>query len=753
MGHTGRRRVLHVLWRLSKGGGIPIVVRDVTTRLDPSRFDVHVATVRPDLPEDELDRLPAQVQVHPLGFTGALSGTDRLRVAARLHRLVRSLRPDVIHVHSGTAGYSLAAALAHPRAARVLEVHDAPGNGRHGPATEWLEGRLARRLRFVPLVHSTSVRAEVAQFTGLPEDRVELVPLGIDTARFATVPADPAAWRHRHGIAAEATLVLYVARLVATKNVSLFVDVAERVLARPPGGPTVFAVVGSGPEEERLAARIARGGLQGVRLTGPAYDDDLVAAYAACDLFLSTSDYEGFGLAVVEAMAAGKPCVATAVGGVTDLVEAGRTGILATPGDAAALAGGVVALLESPGERDRMGRAGAERARRLFDISATVAGYEQLYEGRAAGTGAGGERAAPRVFVLKTPDFGPPGPGPRPYRIDHLAAAGVELGWTDAHHRRPWTWPPVRAAVSRLERAAPPSVQTVLALPAIARRDAVLAMFESEGNLLAGLRRLGLPTVRRPALVVLSCWLADLLPGFSDRRRRWYRRTYRHVDRLLFFSSNQAEIYQRHLGYPSERLAFVPFGVDEEEVRPSTADDGFVLAVGRDRGRDWPTFFEAMASTGLPATVLCRPTQIEGLTVPANVEVRGYVDRAAYLDLLARCRLLVVPSRPLAYPTGQSVALEGMAAGKCVVATAIPSLADYLDPGRNALTVPVADAAALATVVAQAFEDGALRQQLGSRGRQAVEERFNARRMWEAVAGELRAAVASRRATARAGGS
>jgi glycosyltransferase involved in cell wall biosynthesis len=739
-----RRRVLHVLWRLSKGGGIPVVVRDVTTRMDPFRFDVHIATVRPAFTEDELDRLPDTLALHPLGFTGRLGPLDRLRLAGRLARLVRELRPDVIHVHSGTAGYSLPAALVHPKARRVLEVHDAPGNGRHGRSTEWLEGQLARRLRFVPLAHSTSVRAQVARFAGLPADRVELVPLGIDTGRFGTAPPDPAAWRLRNGIPASAEVVLYVARLVATKNASLFVDVAERVLARRDGGQTVFAVVGSGPEEQLLRARISRDGLDRVHLAGPSYGEDLVAAYAACDLFLSTSDYEGFGLAVVEAMAAGKPCVATAVGGVTDLVDPGRTGILAARGDAAALADGVLSLLDSPPDRDRMGRAGAERARCLFDISATAAGYEELYQ-RLTGGPAPAE--SPSVVVLKSPEFGPPGPGPRPYRIDHLAAAGVRLEWTDAHHRAPWTWRPVRAAVSRLERAGPPSVQTALAVPAIVRSDAVLAMFESEGNLLAWLRRPGVPALGRPALVLLSCWLAELLPGFSERRRRRYRGAYRHVDRLLFFSSNQAEIYQRHLGLPPERLSFVPFGVDEEQVRPSTADEGFVLAVGRDRGRDWPAFFEAVAATGLPARVLCRPSQIEGLTVPANVDVLGYVDRDVYLDLLSRCRLVVVSSRPLAYPTGQSVILEGMAAAKCVVATDIPSMADYLEPGTNALTVPVGDAATLAAVMAEAFEDAAARDRVGRGGRRAVEERFNARSMWEAVAAEVMAAVASRAAT------
>lgn len=737
-----RRRVLHVAWRLSRSGGIPIVVRQVAGRLDPARFDAHVATVRPAFDEDGLDELPSTVTLHPLGFTGSLTPLDRARAAVALVRLTRTLRPDVLHLHSGTAGYSVPAALLGRGGRRVLEVHDAPGNQRHGRATEWLEGQACRRLGFVPLVHSTSVRAEVAAFTHLAERRVELVPLGIDTRRLAGASADGPAWRRRHDIPDGAALVLHVGRLVPTKNLALLVDVAERV--RGHHGATVFAVVGSGPEEQRLADRVGRAGLDAsVRLLGACSDDDLVAAYHACDIFLSTSDYEGFGLAVAEAMAAGRPVVATAVGGVTDLVEDGRTGLLADRGSANALAQAVTKLLDDPTLRAAMGDAGAARARDHFDVAGMVASYEDLYDRLCGGAGGGGLRE--RLLVLKSPAFGaPPAPGPLPYRIDHLAGHGIDLRWTDAHLRRPWTVPPARAIVRRLERAGPPSLQTMLALPRIAASDAVVAMFESEGNLLAWLRRTGVPGTRRPGLVVLSCWLAELLPGFSERRRRWYRRTYRHVDRLVYFSSNQTGIFERHLGMPTDRLRCIPFGVDHEAFRPSSADDGFVLAVGRDRGRDWPTFLDAAARTGLPTKVLCRPSEIAALDVPANVEVLGYVGRAAYADLLARSRLVVVASRPLAYPTGQSVVLEAMATAKCCVATAIPSMRDYLVPGVNALTVPAGDAGALAAVVAEAFEDGDRRRHIGDGGRQAVEERFNAQMMWKAIATEVHA-VARRR--------
>jgi glycosyltransferase involved in cell wall biosynthesis len=329
--------------------------------------------------------------------------------------------------------------------------------------------------------------------------------------------------------------------------------------------------------------------------------------------------------------------------------------------------------------------------------------------------------------------------GHLPYRVDHLAAEGFRVGYIDAIYRRPWSYPPVARVIDGLERIGAPFLQTFIGAPRIARSDVTIAMFESEGNALAWLRSHRFPFFSRPKLVVMACWLADLLPSFSARKRDLYRRAYRCVDLLLYFSSNQREIYEEYLGFASERLRFVPFGIDDEFFRPVEGrQEDFVLVVGRDRGRDWSTLFQAVQDTDIKVKVLCRAGEVEGQEIPANVEVLGYVDRFTYRHLLARARLVVVPNHVRAYPTGQSVTLESMSMGKCCVVTDTPAMRDYLADGDNALLVPPGDPEALRRSIDRAMGDDDLRQTIGEHATASIEDRFTARAMWGAIAQGIR---------------
>lgn len=346
------------------------------------------------------------------------------------------------------------------------------------------------------------------------------------------------------------------------------------------------------------------------------------------------------------------------------------------------------------------------------------------------------------VAVLKSPDFASwsrryGGGTQLPYRMDHLEKDGIALHFTDAHLRPPWN-AGIRARAFRgIESLTAPALQAWMLRRDIARSPVTLAMFESEGNTVAALRRLGLFGASK-GLVVVSCWLADVLPGMSARRRAVYRHAYRSVGRIVVFSSNQRPLLAELLGVPENIVRFVPFGVDEEFFRPIPGAEGdCVLAVGRDRGRDWPTFFAAAALLDARVLVASRARDVAGLDVPPNVELLGYVDRHRYRDLLSRARVVVVPSRETGYPSGQSVLLEAWAMGKPVVATGTRAMSDYLDDGVNVLAVPAGDPAALAGAVEKSLGDPQLSGALGAGGRRAVEDRCSAARMWHDVAGIL----------------
>ena len=381
-------RVAHVMWRLSKGGGIPVVVRAIADGIDPARTELHVITLRPLFDEDQLASLPPTVHVHGLGHIGAVRPFQRIRVLRRVSKLLRRVRPDVVQVHSGTAWMAALARLSLPRTPFLIEVHDAPGSGRHGRFTDKFEGFLARRLGVRPICHSTSVQLDVAAAWKVPPPRSIRFPLGIDVRLFDGRPIDGREWRRVNGVPLDRPMVLYVARLVATKNIRLFLDVAERVRQNATGTAPAFVVVADGPLRSVLGEDIERRKLgKDVFLLPSRHGDELAAAYAAADVFCSTSDYEGFGLAVVEAMASGLPVVATRVGGHSDLVVDGETGFLVASGDADAFATSIQRLTDDGLEATRMGDAGKLRARQLFDVRAMVRAFEDCYAANSVRNG------------------------------------------------------------------------------------------------------------------------------------------------------------------------------------------------------------------------------------------------------------------------------------------------------------------------------------------------------------------------------
>jgi glycosyltransferase involved in cell wall biosynthesis len=325
------------------------------------------------------------------------------------------------------------------------------------------------------------------------------------------------------------------------------------------------------------------------------------------------------------------------------------------------------------------------------------------------------------------PEVANRGATPLPYRIDHLVAAGCRLHFTDLPHHE------------AARRFHDPTVQTARLLPRTLTDPVALAMFESSAHPLGALRH-ALPPLRRQGFAVLSCWLPELLAGASRRQLERYRRVYDTVDRLFYFSRNQTELLHEVLGVPRDRLVPLGFGIDHEEFTPAEpAPDGPFVAVGRDRGRDWPTLLAALGAAEVPARVICRPRDVRGLAVPSNVEVLGPVSRADYRTHLADARAVLVITHVLGYPTGQSVLLEAMATARACIVTESPAMHDYVVADRTAVVVPPHDVDALTDALRAARDQPDRLATIGRAARHLLERSFTAERMWSTVATELHA--------------
>ena len=221
---------------------------------------------------------------------------------------------------------------------------------------------------------------------GVPRERTVFIPNGVDTSSYRQMP-DPAEVRRELGFPEDAFVVGSLGRLHEQKGYAYLIDAAARLT--PEYANVHFFIAGYGPLEEALRTRIEALGLSSrVRLLG--YRRDVMRLLSAMDLFVLPSLWEGMPNALLEAMAAGKPAVATRVDGNVDLVVDGETGLLTPSGDAAALAEAMARFLSeasAAGECElarEMGRRARERAQRVFSIKRMVIAYANLYNGLLA---------------------------------------------------------------------------------------------------------------------------------------------------------------------------------------------------------------------------------------------------------------------------------------------------------------------------------------------------------------------------------
>lgn len=367
-------RVLHVVGNFVAGGAERHLI-ELWKRIDRARFEVVIACFRREgafLAEAESLGWP----VCELAVGRRIYDAAGLAGLARLVNLVCDLRPQVIHgylfgpnLYAAIAG-RLAGVPAVVVAKRNVDAFETPRQVR----AQWFAHRLA--------THVTAVSEAVADSVvalGVPRARITVIPNGVDAARFVTpAPVEDA----RRALGADGSpLVGSVGCLAARKDYGTLLE-AVRLLADR-GLAFRVALVGDGPDRGTLEARAAALGLAArVRFLGERADVDRLLP--GMDVFVLSSREEGIPNALLEAMAAGRACVATAVGGTPEVMRDGATGWLVPPGQPRALADALEQALTRPGEARRRGAAAGQVVRDEMSIEVMVRRHEEFYE-RAIG--------------------------------------------------------------------------------------------------------------------------------------------------------------------------------------------------------------------------------------------------------------------------------------------------------------------------------------------------------------------------------
>jgi glycosyltransferase involved in cell wall biosynthesis len=344
------RQVLHLLGTAQpSGAGVARIVRTIATRLDPTKYGVHAWFLG--------ENGPLAAELHSAGVSVRViqwsQGARDPWGAWRFWRNVRRTHFAIVHVHSGARSVS---GLVRAATGAALVVHV------HGRILE-ARGQRPMPIRVPNADAVIAVSRAVAQ--QVQDGAARVIYTGVESP-------------DRHHLGSASGHVLGVAaRLVPVKGVA---DVIRAVAQVRNGVPDVrLEIAGDGPERPALERRVRELGLSDcVAFLG--WRADLASVFSRWDVFVQASHEEGFPVALAEAMAAGLPAVATAVGGTVELVDAGRTGWLAPPEDPDTLAGRLRGLLADSQQRRAMGAAARARMRDCFSADRMAREIEALYE-------------------------------------------------------------------------------------------------------------------------------------------------------------------------------------------------------------------------------------------------------------------------------------------------------------------------------------------------------------------------------------
>jgi len=377
-GPGGAPHVMRIYTRLEVGGIEQQLLRTLPRLAARGRYRVSLCLLRSEgaLAEPLRDTgvpvhvLPARGRLHPALMLG-------------LRRLFLSESVRIVHAH--TYGANTSATVA----ARLTGVPAVIGSI-HNMDTivkprRLLQERCVARMRDLTLAVSERVRRNYMEATGLPASRTGVLYNGIDTAPYDGLPRDPAAAFREFGIAPGRPVVICVARLVEFKRHEGLLAAARTVVDQRP--EALFLFVGDGPCEQHLRAETARLGLSG-NVVFAGLRMDTPALLRASTVSVLASRKEGFSNVVIESLAAGVPMVATDVGGNSEAVEDGISGFIVPPGDDAALAAGILSLLNDPVLLARMQAAARARAE-TFSLDSIVLRTEAIYD-RLLGREGGG---------------------------------------------------------------------------------------------------------------------------------------------------------------------------------------------------------------------------------------------------------------------------------------------------------------------------------------------------------------------------
>lgn len=354
-------------------GGLGRHVAELTGALAEKGVSVTVLTsLRPNDAEGEGQEAAGlyvrRVNDHApaaLNFTEEVVQRNVALLQAALQLLAEGRRFDLVHAHDWLTAHA-ARTIKHALGIPLIATIHATEYGRYGGLFNDLQRRISDIEWWLAyeawrvICCSRAMHGELQRIFQVPSDKLSIIPNGISIETPTARREEIKAVRRRYGAADDERLLFFVGRLVHEKGVDVLLRALPFVLASHPS--TLLVVAGKGPERDRLGALANDLGVAArVRFAGHISDEERNTLYQAAEAAVFPSRYEPFGIVALEAMAFGAPVVAARAGGLAEVVEHGRTGLLFQPGDPKSLAEQIITLLDSPS----LGQSMVQRARQV----------------------------------------------------------------------------------------------------------------------------------------------------------------------------------------------------------------------------------------------------------------------------------------------------------------------------------------------------------------------------------------------------
>jgi glycosyltransferase involved in cell wall biosynthesis len=382
-------KILHIITRLDMGGSAQNTL--LTCHRLSSKFEMILAcglSQESNMTDSEREAVDRQIDsarvdgvriIHLPSLVRRISPLYDMRALYDLVRIIRSERPDVVHTHTSKAG--ILGRLAAKIAKVPIIVHTAHGHvffGHFGPVLSkiflWIERLIAPLTdRVVALT-----AGESKDYTDLdlyPREKLVKIHSGVDVDKFKQVAVGAVEKKRSLGLEQKGPVVGFIGWLLPIKGPMHLLKAMENIWQDHEDANLVF--IGKGDLDVDLRAEALKASANG-RVNFLGWRSDIDEIMPVFDIFVLPSLNEGMGRVLVEAMAAGKPIVASNVGGIPDLVQHGHNGLLVPPGDEKALAAAIRQLIDDPDKAKMMGQRGRQRCHQ-FSIDAMVEKIDQLY--------------------------------------------------------------------------------------------------------------------------------------------------------------------------------------------------------------------------------------------------------------------------------------------------------------------------------------------------------------------------------------